>query len=370
MKTLIITLEYPPQIGGIASYIYNAASHWPDNDLLIYAPKTKPTYDENSKWRVIRKKPYFTFFWPHWLRLLWQIWRIVIKEHVEIIHVHHVLPVGYVAYIIKKINKIPYYVFFHGTDLEKATKSRWKKRMAKKICFAADKIIVNSVFLQNKFKDKFEDLNKEVVVVNPGPNELFLETIANEEIKKIKAQLALEGKKVIITVARLAEAKGYPRLIHVLPVILKKIPNLVWLIIGDGPKKKLILDLIQKKSLQNVVRYLGEIEPKLLPKYYQVADLFVLLSHPDIEAEEGWGTVFLEAAASGLPVVAGNAGGVSETVENLVTGLMVDASHEEGVVNAVVELLRNEQYAKQMGKKGKERVIKEFAWEKQIKKIL
>ena len=121
--------------------------------------------------------------------------------------------------------------------------------------------------------------------------------------------------------ARLVEGKGYPHLIRLLPEILNKIPNIVWLVIGDGPKKKAIMDLVQKYSLQNIVRYLGEVPYQNLPLYYQSADLFVLLTHKDEQSEEGWGTVFLEAGASGLPVVAGRVGGVEEVVANLQTGL-------------------------------------------------
>jgi phosphatidyl-myo-inositol dimannoside synthase len=175
---------------------------------------------------------------------------------------------------------------------------------------------------------------------------------------------------VIITVARMTEGKGYPHLIRLFPKILEKIPNLVWLIVGDGSKKDEIIKSIQKNYLQNVIRFIGRMPYVELPKYYQLADLFVLLTHSDESAvEEAWGTAFVEAAACGLPVVAGRGGGVEEAVQNTITGLVVDVYQDQSIISAVTELLRNKDYAKQMGQAGRERVIREFNWSEQLRKL-
>ena len=106
---------------------------------------------------------------------------------------------------------------------------------------------------------------------------MFFTKANPEAIATLRNQLALQGKKVMITVANMEEGKGYPHLIRLLPDVVKKVPNLVWLIVGDGPKKKLLVDLIVKNDLQNVARFLGTIPQNELPKYMQLADLFVLL---------------------------------------------------------------------------------------------
>lgn len=370
MKILIITLEYPPQIGGVASYTYNLAKNLPNEEVVVYAPKMDgdADFDRKNHWQTVRANPFVWFIWPHWLRMLWQVWRLVKREKIQVIYAHHALPVGYIAYLLKKISKIPFVLFFHGTDLSLGIKN--KKEKLKKICLAADKIVVNSEYLKNKFLSAFEGVNKEIAVVYPCPNDIFLQTVSDVELKKLKSKLALEGKKVIITVARMSEGKGYPHLIRLLPKILEKIPNLVWLIIGDGPKKDEIIKSIQKNYLQNVTRFIGKIPYTELPKYYQLADLMVLLTHPDESlAEEAWGTAFVEAAASGLPVVAGRAGGVEEAVLNMQTGLVVDVYQDTSIVAAVSELLRNSDYARQMGQTGKERVKREFNWQEQLKKL-
>ena len=369
MKILIITLEYPPQIGGIASYVFNFAKSLPPEELIVYAPHLKETevFDKNNLWKTYRLKP---FWWlrPRWFKMFLQIRKIVKKEGVEKIYLHHILPVGQVACWIKRFLKIPFVVFLHGTDVEMGTDKKNKRRKFVRICLEAEKVVVNSEFLKNKLLNKTEGLSN-VVVVYPCPGEKFLQPSDKEVVEGLRAKLALNGKKVILTVARMAEGKGFPHLIRLLPQILQKVPNLVWLIVGDGPKRSMLVNEIQKNNLQNITRFLGTIPYEELPKYYQLADLFVLLTHKDENSEEGWGTVFLEAAASGLPVVAGRVGGVEEVVDNLRTGLLVDVYQDQSVVSGVADLLREENYAKELGSAGRERVLREFQWKKQIDKL-
>ncbi len=371
MKTLIITLEYPPQVGGIASYVYNFAAHVPAEDYAVYAPMTRgdKEFDNQNKWRVYRKNPSWAFIWPHWLRLFFQIRKIIKAEKIQRIFIHNVLPVGYVAYLIKKFSHIPYTIFLHGTDVELAIRTKWKLGRFREITAAADRIVVNSNFLKNKLLGKLENLTVPLTIIYPGPADLFFKRIEAAELIKLKAELALGGKKVLITVARLVDGKGYPHLARLLPELLKFIPNLAWLIVGEGSKKQQLVEMIKKNNLQNVVRFLGVIPSVILPRYYQLADLFVLLTHADESREEGWGTVFLEAAASGLAVVAGRSGGVAEAVEHQVTGLVVDVYKTEEVKAAILELFNNPERARQMGEAGRSRVLREFTWEKQLLRL-
>ncbi|MDO9509989.1 MAG: glycosyltransferase, partial [Candidatus Magasanikbacteria bacterium] len=174
MKILIITLEYPPKIGGIASYVYNFAVHLPHDEVVVYAPKIKDDreYDAKNDWKTYRFNPYFKFLWPAWMRMFWQVRKIVKKEKIEKIYVHHVLPSGYVAYLIKKFLKIPYCVFFHGTDLEVGLKKKFRK--IKIVCNGAEKVVVSGEFLKNKLLARLENLKDKIVIVHPSPGDFFL----------------------------------------------------------------------------------------------------------------------------------------------------------------------------------------------------
>jgi len=357
MKILIITLEYPPQIGGISTHTLNLAEQiQSSSDVVVWAPKQKDDalFDSQHNWKVYRGKPYANFFWPRWLKWYFQIKKIVKNEKIDLLVVQHALPGGYIGYLILKSLKKPYIIIFHGSDLEMALKN--KIRQLKLVCKHAKKIIVSSEFLRNKLLSKISDINN-VYICPPVPGNNFLIEPDKNELTSLKSKLALEGKKIIISVGRFDEGKGYPRLIKAMVNISKKIPNVVLLLVGDGPKKNYIIELIKKLNLENIVRYIGVIPNCELSKYYYISDLFVLLSHRDENHEEGWGLVFLEAGICGLPVVAGNVGGVSEAVEHGQSGFLVDSNFENITVNAISDLLQNNDKRLEMGRYSRERII-------------
>ncbi len=372
MRRLIITLEYPPVIGGIATYVFNLASHLPVQDTVVYAPtnKKQAEFDFKNPWKTYRLDPYWGFIWPKWLRLFFQIITLINQEKIEMLYINHILPVGYVAYLVKKFKKIPFTLFLHGTDITVAVGNKSKRNKFIKLCKEAKTVVVNSEFLKNKLLDIVDSLN-DVRVLYPCPSDLFLEVQVDKlEIAALRSRLALGGKKVILTVARMVEGKGFPHMIRMLPEILKKVPNMVWLVIGDGPKNKEIFEMVKKNSLQNVVRFLGNVDPQELYKYYHLADLFVLLTHKDETHEEGWGTVFLEAAACGLPVVAGRVGGVEEAVLDGQTGTVVDVYNDQSVIPGIINILTHQDIAQKMGQAGKERVVNYFRWKSEVSKLL
>jgi phosphatidyl-myo-inositol dimannoside synthase len=369
MKILIITLEYPPVIGGIASYVYNMAKHLPAGEVVLWAPKHAgdAQFDGQNSWKTYRGRPYFNFFWPRWLRWYFQVKKIVKKEKIEHLYIQHALPGGYIGYMLKKSIGLPYTVFFHGSDMEIGLKKKFKKLSA--VCRSAEKIIVNSVFLKNKLSARLDTLNN-IQVIYPAAGDHFFETVDAGKVSALRSQLALQGKRVLVSVGRFVEGKGFPHLIRMMPRIIEQVPNATLLLIGDGAKKQVILDAIQKNGLQNSVRYLGYINNEDLPYYYALGDAFILLTHRDEKTEEGWGTVYVEAAACGLPVIAGNVGGVEEAVENMKTGFLVDSYQENQVVNTTAELLKNAEFAKSMGEAGRKRAKECFDWEKQIKLLV
>lgn len=365
MKTLIVTLEYPPQIGGIANYVYNYALLHPDVTIIAPRAKGDKEFDALHPWKVIRTSPFTPFIWPHWLGLFLTVRSVVKREGITDVMVHHVLPVGYIVYFLRKF--VSYTLFLHGTDIALATKQKRKVQWFQKICNNAKKIIVNSNFLERRVREYVE--TTPVAVVHPCPSAQFFQPAVPEELESLRAHLALSGKKVLITVGRMVDGKGFPHCVSILPKLLQKIPNIVWLMVGNGPKRNDIIALVQKYNLQNAVRFLGEIAPADLPSLYQVADAFVLLTHPDDGVEEGFGTVLLEAAASGLPAVAGRSGGVEEAVVDGEGGHVVDTYQEEQVIAAITHVIMNTDEAKAMGVKARARVHNEFTWDKQFTKL-
>ncbi|MFH1947427.1 MAG: glycosyltransferase family 4 protein [Candidatus Magasanikbacteria bacterium] len=373
MKKLIITLEYPPKIGGVATYSHQFAKNFNPEEVVVLASHNKDAkiFDEKEKFKTIRKNMLWpVFIWPRWLKSFFQLLSIIKKEKIEVIYLQHTLELGGAVWLLKKIKKIPYLIFSHGTDLELGASMKLKKNFLTKILNESELIIFNSENLKKRLLKVLSDYENKSRVLYPCPEEMFYQTISEEEVKSLKAQYALEGKKVMLTVAGFEEGKGYTHLIRMLPKILESVPNLVWFVVGDGPKKDFLLREIQKRSLQSVVRFIGEVPHEELNKFYCLADLFVLLTHPDEGREEGLGMVFLEAAATGLPVVAGKSGGVEEAVIHTQTGIIVDIyKGDDSVIKSIVEMFENKDYAKRLAENSRSRVQADFKWESQIKVI-
>ncbi len=373
MKRLMLTLEYPPQKGGIATYVYNLAKHLPTDEAVVCAAPSDDVlldkkFDSENSLKTYRKKPYWFWVWPHWLRWLLAVWKIVKTEKIEEIDVHHVLPSGYIAIFFKKILKVPYVIFLHGTDLRLALRNKQKIKKVSYILNNASKVVVNSTYLQNELNRNFK-IYIPVEIIYPCPSDNFFSDINHEKTSKLRVNLGLEGKKVMISVGRLVKGKGHQQLLECIPELLKSVPNLVWLVVGSGVESTSLVEYVQKNSLQSVVRFLGEVPLGELPDYYALGNIFVLLTHPTERSVESFGTVFLEASAAGLPVVAGKCGGVEEAVQEGITGYLVDANSPNEVATSIIKILTNPNLALEMGRKGKEFVLEKFTWKKQIEKI-
>jgi phosphatidylinositol alpha-1,6-mannosyltransferase len=368
-------MEFPPQIGGIATYVHDMAKALDPDQTLVLAPPMQGSkdWDEVQPYRIIRHSfLYGGFMWPKWLKLLHVVKKIVRAEGIELIMVHHILPVGTVAMMMLKSFGVPYIIFSHGTDMVMASSVPRKKKLALKIGYNSAQVIANSKNLKMRLLEKFPDLKSKTSVLYPCPDVDFMRAPPVEEVEQLRHMYALEGKKVILTISRFIDGKGFPHLLRAMPEILQKVPNLVWMIIGEGEKQKQdeILREIQSKNLQNIVRFVGSVPHTEVKKFYYLADLFVLLTHPDKGLEEGLGLVFLEASATGRAVVAGRSGGVEEAVVNGQTGIVVDVLKEpESIVEAIVGLIQDTEKAKLLGINGQERIARDFNWSKQLEHL-
>ncbi len=366
-------MEFPPQIGGIATYIHDLAAALERGNVIVLAPPKRDSdaWDKRQIYKTMRKPFLFPLpLWPRWIRLFFHVRKIVKQEKIELLMIHHVLPVGYVGVLMKVLFKIPYLLFSHGTDLVAGTETRWKRRMVAMVSGHAEQIIFNSESLKARFLRVLPQFEKKSLVMYPCPEREFMTEPEAGAIEALREKYALHGKQVLLTVSRLIDGKGFPHLIRMMPEILKKNPNIVWMIIGDGEKREEIIEQIQENYLQNIVRYVGEVPHWELRAFYQLADLFVLLTHPDEGREEGLGLVFLEAAAAGVPVIAGRSGGVEEAVLNGKTGLVVDIYHgDQPVIDTILSLLSDKDERAALGSAAQERIMKDFQWDVQLGKL-
>jgi phosphatidyl-myo-inositol dimannoside synthase len=338
-KSLLITLEFPPTTGGIATYTKSLAEYLNTHTVVLTNGSTTTTETESH---TIYTRPLFfpTYIWPRWVRGLYHIWNIIRAEQIETLLVHHILPIGTIAYILNVFTRRPYILFFHGTDVIMARQTYIKRFLARRIIRRAQACIVNSTAVQTQLLDLAKPIiPAHIHTIYPTPSDIFLHHRDEAKVALLIDTLALRGKKILLTVSRIDNGKGFSHLTRIMPTLLERIPNLLWVVIGDGPKRQSWWQQVEQTGLQSVVRYIGEIPQTELPHYYDIAHCFVLLTHPDTNRQEGAGTVFLEAMARHVPVVAGRVGGVPDVVHDRENGTLIDISQgDSNIIDAITNV--------------------------------
>lgn len=180
--------------------------------------------------------------------------------------------------------------------------------------------------------------------------------------------LAGRNRPSILTVGRISASEGYKGhdyVIRAMPSLVTRFPDLVYQIVGDGDGRAALEDLAGREGVAGAVQFHGAVSDATLDRIYAEASLFVMPSR-----SEGFGFVFLEAMARGLPVVAGNIDATPEVVRDGDTGLLVDPTSVDEIVEAVSRILSSEDLRHHMGRSGQERVRREFGFEKFRRQLL
>jgi phosphatidyl-myo-inositol dimannoside synthase len=164
--------------------------------------------------------------------------------------------------------------------------------------------------------------------------------------------------------------KGQDVLIRAMPAVRRLAPGAVLLVVGGGPYRP-ALDRLASQAPAGSVVFAGEIAPEELPEYYAACDVFAMPCRSrwaDLEVE-GFGIVFLEAAATERASVAGRSGGAGEAVADGETGLLVQGAEPKAVALAVGRLLRDRERAAAMGRAGRRRVLESYTWRAQAGRL-
>lgn len=363
-KNLLITIDFPPQTGGVANYLANLTAKLPKDKIIVLANQQKndKSWDDKHNFKIIRKNLYYEKFWPKWLKIFFIAKKIIKQQKIEQIIISHLIPIGYICLLLK----LPFIVIIHGYDIMLIQKSKWKKFWTGIILKKAKHIIVNSNFTKQKVLQEKINQNK-ITVIYPSPN-ISPQNINETDKNLIIQELDLHNKKILLSVGRLVKRKGIDNVIKALPQILNKIPNLVYLIVGNGDYKPELEKLAEKLNIRGNIIFLQDISDTHLPNYFSLADIFIQPARIENNADaEGFGIVYAEANLFGKPVIAGNVGGAVEAIKHNQTGILVDPHSVSEIQNAIITLFNDPELMKSLGEQGRERVLAEFNLDKQLK---
>ncbi|HEY3131652.1 MAG TPA: glycosyltransferase family 4 protein [Acidobacteriota bacterium] len=253
-------------------------------------------------------------------------------------------------------------IFCHGMDLLEPSSSLRYRMLMRRTLQRADKILANSHYTA-KLAQAMGAKDGDVVVMHPGvDSKTFTPGTSNPTL--LARHEIPPNAPVLLSVGRLVERKGFDMVIRALPMVQRAHPSVVYLIVGDGPDRERLSDLAKSMGVSQNVRFTGNIPAAERVAYYQLATLFVMPNRliPENGDVEGFGVVFLEAAACELPSVGGDSGGVPDAIQNGVTGFLVDPLNPKDCAEKISLLLGDEETRKKMGKVARARVRTEFNW--------
>jgi phosphatidylinositol alpha-1,6-mannosyltransferase len=172
-------------------------------------------------------------------------------------------------------------------------------------------------------------------------------------------------------VGRLVERKGHATVLRALPKILETIPGLEYTIVGEGPLRDELKRFAEELGIQRNVRFLGGVGEKELLEIYSRSDCFVMANqdNPERGDTEGFGIVFAEASAHGLPVIGGRSGGTAHSIIEGRTGLRVDGRDPDEVARAILEILTHPERAEVFGHEGRRFAQTELRWDARVEEF-
>ena len=288
-------------------------------------------------------------------------------KNCDLVHAHgHVYMSSYMAGMVAKKLKKPFIVTQHNTFIDYQSFLNIIEQLNDLIIGKAVLKRANKVITVSKETKKYvlrlgADKTKTSVIYN-GVDTDFFHPVNKEESRK---KLGLpKNRKIILSVRRLVYKNGLDTLLESVPLVAQNHPDVLFVVAGKGPSRKLIEDRIKELGIDSNVKLTGFVPDNLLPVYYDAADYFVLPS----ASGEGLPLVLLEAMACGLPVIATAVGGTPEILKHMKNGVLVPPRNPEAMAEALSKLLL-EGLGSALGAEARRIVEDRFTWEENVRQL-
>jgi len=294
------------------------------------------------------------------LRVAGAIRRALDRESATV-HCARALPEGLSAAMALSGRVGRYLCWLHGEELGYASTSRELSWLSRRVYRGAALVIANSYNSRQLLVGGWGVPESRVHVVHPGVDtERFRPDIDGRELR---ARVASQDEVLFLSVGRLQRRKGHDMVLRALARLRQTMPKVRYVIVGDGPHQAHLQAEANALGVSDIVHFAGPAGDALLPGWYAAADVFVMPNRSDGVDFEGFGIVFLEAAAAGLPVIGGRSGGAPEAVADGLTGLLVDGENLEELTSAMRTYAQSPDERKAAGARGRLRVVQEFRWD-------
>lgn len=365
-KIICITNDFGPRAGGIETLVIGLIERLPMGSVTVYTSQQGDTKAYDQNWfdqygvKVYRDKSKVLLPTP---RVIRSVKRLIANEEIKVAFFGTAAPLAIMAQGLRKVGVEKIVSLTMGHEVW------WAKiwpftRAMRYIGNHVDNLTYLADFTRKEIAQSLSaDAASAMVKIAPGIDTAHFapQTSAIE----LRQSLGLANKKVIVCVGRLVHRKGQDSLIKALPQILQHHSDAHVLLVGTGPHRKYLEDLVKKFAVQDAVTFVGRVQDADLPRYISVGDIFAMPTRSRLAGleVEGLGIVYLEASACGLPVIAGKSGGAPDAVLESETGITVDGKDLVAVAEAVKFLFDDPIRAKEMGRRGREWIISSWRWD-------
>ncbi|MET8490730.1 MULTISPECIES: glycosyltransferase [unclassified Streptomyces] len=368
-KTLIVTNDFPPRPGGIQAFLHNMALRLDPERVVVYASTWKRTregveataaFDAEQPFTVVRDRTTMLLPIPAATRRAVGL----LREHgCTSVWFGAAAPLGLMAPALRRAGAERIVATTHGHEAGWAQLPA-ARQLLRRIGESTDTITYLGEYTRSRIARALTpEAAARMVQLPPGVDEKTFHPGSGGD--EVRARLGLTDRPVVVCVSRLVPRKGQDTLIRAMPAILAAEPDAALLIVGGGPYEKDLRRLAADTGVAASVRFTGSVPWSELPAHYGAGDVFAMPCRTrrgglDVE---GLGIVYLEASATGIPVVAGDSGGAPDAVLDGETGWVVRGDSPAETAERVTALLADEELRRSMGRRGRDWVEEKWRWD-------
>jgi len=368
-KTLIVTNDFPPRPGGIQAFLHNMALRLDPERVVVYASTWKRTregveataaFDAEQPFTVVRDRTTMLLPTPAATRRAVGL----LREHgCTSVWFGAAAPLGLMAPALRRAGAERIVATTHGHEAGWAQLPA-ARQLLRRIGESTDTITYLGEYTRSRIARALTpEAAARMVQLPPGVDEKTFHPGSGGD--EVRARLGLTDRPVVVCVSRLVPRKGQDTLIRAMPAILAAEPDAALLIVGGGPYEKDLRRLAADTGVAASVRFTGSVPWSELPAHYGAGDVFAMPCRTrrgglDVE---GLGIVYLEASATGIPVVAGDSGGAPDAVLDGETGWVVRGDSPAETAERVTALLADEELRRSMGRRGRDWVEEKWRWD-------
>jgi phosphatidylinositol alpha-1,6-mannosyltransferase len=357
-RVLVVTNDFPPRAGGIQAFIHALTTRL--RDVVVYAPKWQGAaeFDAAQAFEVVRHPTSLMLPTPAVARRATEIIR---GRGCDAVWFGAAAPLGLLAPALRNAGARRIVATTHGHEAGWA-QLPVARQLLRKIGADVDVLTYLGEYTRGRLTRAVSSSAK-LERLAPGVDAEFFRPGAGGAA--VRQRLGLAERPVVVCVSRLVPRKGQDVLVRAMPSILRAVPDAVLLIVGDGPYRSKLEKLVDETGVRAAVRFTGGVPWAELPAHFDAGNVFAMPCRTRRKGldVEGLGIVYLEASATGIPVVAGNSGGAPDAVLEGETGYVVDGRDVEAVAASIIKCLEDRAAARAMGAAGRAWVEREWTWD-------